>query len=255
MLLVIAGSSHNTYSDPLALFSEHVGWIFRLLGLTARLDPVLGVHLVNVAILGFLSTHLPLSAEQRQLQTWAPSSGHSALHRISELDDLDRRTAGKGPLAWLFPGRGVFNAMSDMVLDRMLGMDKKKKKAVQENGATTAHGGRVGEVNGAEQQPLVRRGGRKDSGEPDDVVSAEEVLESALPSAEPASGQHPHAPGVPLAEVGGEGVVAERFDARQRQILRASVGHSYADAVRLEHRDEALALLGEHHVFKCEVHV
>lgn len=42
--------------------------MLRALGLTARLDPVLGVHLVNTATLNFLATHLPLTMEQRELQ-------------------------------------------------------------------------------------------------------------------------------------------------------------------------------------------
>lgn len=68
MLLILSGSSHNTFADPLALFSKSAGPMLRSLGLTARLDPVLGVHLVTLATLNFLSNHLPLTMEQRNLQ-------------------------------------------------------------------------------------------------------------------------------------------------------------------------------------------
>jgi platelet-activating factor acetylhydrolase len=274
MFLVIAGSSHNTFADPLALFSEHVGWALRALGLTARLDPLLGIHLVNAAVLNFLSLHLPLTGDQRQLQTWAPSSGHTALDRIAELDKANAAAQGRGAglLSWLFPGRGLLYAVSDALLNRVIsvskyGEEKKKKKKnggapLKSNGKAmdktlldSAGGGEAEENNNlAEQQRSIP---------PDDLVTGEEVLESAFPSADPASGSHPHAPSRPAVVVGEkEGEAAEgvggskicRYDARQRQALRSQVGSSYADKVRDEHVDQFLALLGEEHVWKCEVY-
>lgn len=245
LMLVIAGSSHNTFSDPLPLFSEHVGWVLRALGLTARLDPVLGVHLVNASVLNFLSLHLPLTGDQRQLQTWAPSSGHNALDRIAELTKADAATSEKGLLSSLFPGRGVLNAASDAVLDIMLSTPKKPEAKIspsKENIDTSKNG--------------------RDS--PDDVVTGKEVLEAAMPSSDPASGAHPHAPsltrqasaenGASIPPAIGGATGESRFDARQRQALRSCCGSTYADEVREEHVNQFLALLGEEHVWKCEVH-
>jgi dienelactone hydrolase len=294
MLLVIAGSSHNTFADPLALFSEHVGWALRALGLTARLDPLLGIHLVNSAVLNFLSLHLPLTGDQRQLQTWAPSSGHTALDRIVELDKANNasnnaRDGGSGRgglLSGLFPGRGLLNAVSDSLLNRVLKLskhdgDKAKKEKKKEHdgkeaskeknkGNTSGGGnGESGQLNGngtngtsdSEQKEVE---GDEESG-PDDLITGEEMLESALPSADPASGRHPHAPSRPSGAInkkeGNEDVEEDeavaagvRYDDRQRQALRSQVGSSYADEVRAEHVDQFLALLGEEHVWKCEVY-
>jgi len=255
MLLIISGSSHNTFADHLALFGENVGWVLRALGLTARLDPVLGIHLVNIAVLNFLSTHLPLAAEQRQLQTWVPSNGGGALDRIAELamgDAGGKGRGARGPLSFLFPGRGVLNAIADNILDHILRSDVRTRKSCDKpvNKVEDARD-RAGEDSKVEEE---RNG---DKPWPLDVVTGEEMLESALPSAFPASGMPPHAPGSPSADyrTAASRVDESRFDARQRQVLRAGLGNTYADAVKQEHTDEVVALLGEVHVFKCEVHV
>jgi hypothetical protein len=84
------------------------------------------------------------------------------------------------------------------------------------------------------------------------VVTGAEILESALPSGGVASGAPAPAPSAaPAANGSGH---AARLDARQMQALRTRVGSQYADALRGEHVEEYLALLGEEHVFKCEVH-
>jgi hypothetical protein len=255
MLLVISGSSHNSFSDPLALFSDHVGWALRALGLTARLDPLLGIHLVNASVLNFLSLHLPLTGDQRQLQTWAPSSGHTALDRIAELDKANAAAAERGRasglLSWLFPDRGLLNAISDAMLNRVISVSKhsdenKKKK---KSSAINKENGNEGDEIKIENE--------QDESVPDDVVTGKEVLESALPSADPASGPHPHAPSmptVPRREGEEEARGQHRYDTRQRQALRSQVGSSYADEVRSEHVDQFLALLGEEHVWKCQVY-
>lgn len=259
MLLVIAGSSHNTFADPLPLFSGHVGWALRALGLSARLDPVLGIHLVNAAILNFLSLHLPLTGDQRQLQTWTPSSGHSALDRIAELDRADKisfaaRENGikfgpftvPQPLKSLFPGRGLLYAISDTLLDSFLWSKDKGKDRGKGKGK-----------DGAQRSLEVP---------PEDVLSGEEVLETAFPSAEPSLGLHPHAPGSPIRGLpGSQGKGFEDskltheseekmcMDARQRHLLQARLGTMFSDAVKQEHVDQMLALLGEDHVFKCTI--
>jgi hypothetical protein len=270
MMLVIAGSSHNTFADPLALFSEHVGWALRALGLTARLDPLLGIHLVNAAVLNFLSLHLPLTGDQRQLQTWAPSSGHTALDRIAELDKANNAAAAArggrsaGLLSWLFPGRGLLNAISDALLNRVMSVSKysdEKKKKKHEADTTYAGNGAGGSgQNGNNEKNIEDKDEEKEEEAPDDVVTGEEMLETALPSANPASGPHPHAPSLPTTGISMQNeeeqqrVGEQRFDLRQRQALRSQVGSSYADEVRAEHVDQFIALLGEEHVWKCEVH-
>lgn len=273
MLLVIAGSSHNTFADPLALFSEHVGWALRALGLTARLDPLLGIHLVNASVLNFLSLHLPLTGDQRQLQTWAPSSGHTALDRIAELDKANNAPAargrGVGLLSWLFPGRGLLNAISDAMLNRVISVSKyseEKKMKKKNRGALELNGKAIEKTiinsdNGGEEVEENNKLEQQGSMPPDDLVTGEEVLESALPSADPASGPHPHAPSRPPVGFGEEeavlpagGSTIYRYDTGQRQALRSQVGSSYADVVRAEHADQFLALLGEEHVWKCEVY-
>lgn len=50
----LAGTSHNSYADALPMFSRQTGWLLGWLGLTARLDPVLGVNLSVTAVLQFL---------------------------------------------------------------------------------------------------------------------------------------------------------------------------------------------------------
>ena len=41
-------------ADALPLFGQQTGWLLERLGLTARLDPVLGIHLCTTAVLNFL---------------------------------------------------------------------------------------------------------------------------------------------------------------------------------------------------------
>lgn len=64
-------------ADPLALFSQHLGWLLEKLGLASRLDPELGIHLTSTAALNFLATHLPLSPAQRAMQVRCALAGGS----------------------------------------------------------------------------------------------------------------------------------------------------------------------------------
>ncbi|KAI8114257.1 hypothetical protein M9434_002383 [Picochlorum sp. BPE23] len=120
LFLAISGSSHNTFADPLPLFSENFDCIFRLLGLTARLDAMVGIHLVNLAILNFLSTHLPLNCNQRQLQSWSPSSSHKALSFIWRRHHDNTSESPRGLFWFMHKGKGILNAWSDKLLDQII---------------------------------------------------------------------------------------------------------------------------------------
>ena len=103
------------------------------------------------------------------------------------------------------------------------------------------------------------------------MLTAAEALESALPSAHPASGPHPFAPSQepPLEagdmqeedgsrEVGelkmGEAEPVEAGAEAEAAALLASVGTAYSDVVRPGEAAAVRALLGAEHIFKCEVH-
>lgn len=269
LLLVLAGSSHNTFVDPLALFSEHVGWVLRMLGLTARLDPLLGMYLVNISMLSFLSTHLPLTKSQRAAQTWSPASAvHPGLDQISRLDSILTRvdpSAGengnglgvsKGMLSWLFPGRGLIYGISDFFMDLVLESSIRKER----------------KKNSAESLPSATD--KESSDELDDVVSGTELLESVMPSAEPAAGAHPHAPGRSLVGEHGGGMTLRKRKmdnvggssgggdtgrggggTRSVAQLQSLVGARYDERVQEDAVEMYLALLGEEHVYICESHV
>ena len=100
--LVLAGTSHNSFADALPLFSSQIGWLLDRLGLSARLDPVLGVHLSTAASLAFLATHLPLSPSQRALQSWQPARAGCALAAAVRARDMADR--GERP-------RGLFSGL------------------------------------------------------------------------------------------------------------------------------------------------
>lgn len=250
LLLVIAGSSHNTFADPLPLFSKHVGWLFRLLGMTARLDPVLGAHLVNISCLNFLSNHLPLSTEQRDLQSWAPSvaTDKSALSRIRILKKSEEITySSKFSIADSI--RKLICSVSDYVLDRVLSASWSSRNVTTPPSANES-AGTVSES-------------------PHDLITASELLESSLPSSEPSLGCHPHAPGQPAihypyrastkAELPSsnkeniEGSSCEQRDWRQLGAFERSIGFQYTNRVRREHVEGYRYLLGSESIFKCEV--
>lgn len=236
MLLVIAGSSHNTFADLLPLFSEHVEWVFHLLGMSARLDPVLGAHMVNLACLNFLSNHLPLSLEQRELQTWTPSvsTSESALEQVRRLKKLDQN--GKsGIFSWLFPGRGLLYTISDYLLDRLL------------------------ETIGQESKSL----GNKNPSQNNDFISTAEVMESSMPSAEPSLGYHPHAPSQCMTEFhhkpeeGSSESVMSASNSRivagiENITIRNSIGKRYSNCIKEDQIEEYQYLLGCDAIFKCE---
>ena len=93
------------------------------------------------------------------------------------------------------------------------------------------------------------------------MVTGAEAVEAALPSADPASGPHPHAPsaphadhatangGVPDASGAAEGGPA--LSPRRRAALRAGVNRRYSGAVEAGEVEEMHALLGSEHIFKC----
>ncbi|KAI7836449.1 hypothetical protein COHA_009666 [Chlorella ohadii] len=255
MLLSIAGSSHNTFADFLPLFGQKTGWLLERLGLSARLDPLLGIHLSCTALLHFLSLHLPLTKEQREAQNWEPAKGHLALDAIKARDAADAAGASpaSGPLSWLFPGRGLMLGVSDFLIDLLL-----PKR------------GTFRPVSGGGPPPGLAKAAPTGNGaeEPDDVVTGAEAAEAALPSAGPASGPHPHAPSKVLAAAGaagnaagaagGEGAAVGQLagpavvlGAEQRAELRAGVNKRYSAAVQAAEVEEMHALLGSEHIFIC----
>lgn len=96
--------------------------------------------------------------------------------------------------------------------------------------------------------------------EPADVATGVEAAEAVLPSAEPASGPHPHAPSATVSgprlsgglEPPPAGLEAPLSKARVAA-LRAGVNQRYSGVVEAVEAEEMHALLGSHHIFKCRV--
>ena len=92
-------------------------------------------------------------------------------------------------------------------------------------------------------------------------MTGAEAAEAALPSADPASGPHPHAPSEALphggeqqAAAGGEGAavgLAVALAPERRAALRAGVNSRYSAAVEAHEAEEMHALLGSEHIFIC----
>ncbi|GAB4817857.1 hypothetical protein N2152v2_004903 [Parachlorella kessleri] len=243
LLLVVSGSSHNTFADPLALFSERLSWLVRKLRMKPRLDPILGIYLINATVLNFLSTHLPLKPEQRAMQSWRLGETHSVFDRIRERTEANRVTPSD---------RNPMTAASDFVVDQALRSNSAENRA-----------SRAGAKGKASQG-----NGDGENGGPEDFLTGIEVLEAAMPSAEPASGTHPHAPSRPISPVAGEageerqgpaavaaagGAVNGLAVGRGAEVL-AVVGKWYSPRVEEGEKEQYAALLGSEHIFKCEVH-
>ncbi|KAL4420912.1 hypothetical protein ABPG77_001253 [Micractinium sp. CCAP 211/92] len=263
MLLCIAGSSHNTFADVLALFGQQAGWLLERLGLSARLDPVLGMHLCTTAMLAFLSQHLPLTKQQRSVQNWEPSKRASAPRwaAIRQRDVADSREEASGPLSWAFPGRGLLLGVSDYAMDRIL----PRPTAFRQVGPATHALTQAPEaVLCSRQLELeLNLGLELCSYEgPDDVVTSSEAAETAMPSASPASGAHPHAPGSPAGgprlaaglQAAHDAAAGRPMPEAQRQQLLAGLNRRYSEAVAQAEAEEMTVLLGAQHVFKCTVH-
>lgn len=260
MLLCIAGSSHNTFADVLALFGQKAGWLLERLGLSARLDPVLGMHLCTTATLAFLSLHLPLSEQQRAAQNWEPGKPGSAPRwaAIQQRDVADGCEEADGPLSWAFPGRGLLLGVSDYAMDRVLPRPTAFRQVQPD--AAAAHAAKIAAAD--RSAAAGTENGKSEDEGPDDVVTSAEAAETALPSASPASGAHPHAPGAPT---GGPpltaGLQAEHDaaaghplpEAQRRQLL-AGLNRRYRETVQQSEAEEMTALLGAQHLFKCTVH-
>lgn len=220
LFLSFSGSSHNTFADPLPLFSEKVSWIFEMLGLTAELDPVLGIHLVNLAILNFLSLHLPLTANQRQLQTWSPSSSsHKSLEYLS-LSRSRYASVGRnrGPLWFLHKGKGLLTAISDHFLAHMLSSTVIKSRPDEQN----------------------------TNFQPDDVVTREEVRETlSLVEPEQAADAFHMSSDAAQSE-------HRHLSVEERQSVRLGLGRLFAETVQESHKKSMTALLGEENLFSCK---
>ncbi|KAL4443328.1 hypothetical protein ABPG75_011065 [Micractinium tetrahymenae] len=260
MLLCIAGSSHNTFADVLALFGQQAGWLLERLGLSARLDPVLGMHLCTTAMLAFLSLHLPLSAQQRAAQNWEHSKPSSAPRwaAIRQRDVADSHGESDGPLSGLFSGRGLLLGLSDFALDKILPRPTAFRQVPP--AAAAAQAAKIAAADksaaGAEQN-----GESEDRG-PDDVVTGAEAAEAALPSASPASGTHPHAPGAPAGprpltaglQAAHDAAAGRPLPEAQRAKVLAGLNSRYSAVVEEGEAAEMTALLGPQHLFKCTVH-
>lgn len=90
-----------------------------------------------------------------------------------------------------------------------------------------------------------------------------------MPSANPASGPHPHAPGAPTGGphltgalqpskglvgapgASGRGGVDGHLSEARRAELRAQLNTRYCSTVQAGEADELEALLGREHIFKC----
>lgn len=67
------------------------GWVLARLGLSAELDPVLGMDLVNTATLSFLAAHVPLGTGAAREQNWAPAAGGALLAPHAPAADKPQR--------------------------------------------------------------------------------------------------------------------------------------------------------------------
>lgn len=98
---------------------------------------------------------------------------------------------------------------------------------------------------------------KHDRNGPEDVATATEAMEALLPSAEPASGRHPHAPGRPTdapdpSPTGLAGGV-EPLERGRRKALLAELGGRYSATIEKPRElEELVALLGEQHIFQLE---
>ena len=82
-----------------------------------------------------------------------------------------------------------------------------------------------------------------------------EAAEAALPSGDPASGPHPHAPSEAHAAANGTNDVAgdKGLTAARKAALRAGVNTRHSAAIGAGEVAEVHALLGSEHIFKCLV--
>jgi hypothetical protein len=117
-------------------------------------------------------------------------------------------------------------------------------------------GGADGRAKGPGQNGAA--GARKDGqDDPGDVMTSAEAAEAALPSGDPASGPHPHAPGAPShAFAQANGAAAASKDASpsagELEAVRAALNQRYSGAVEGREVAEMHALLGSQHIFICK---
>eukprot|EP00891_Asterochloris_glomerata_P008480 jgi/Astpho2/8480/fgenesh1_pg.00125_%23_4_t len=67
VLLVLKGSSHDSFTDVMPLFAKRFSWLLKKIGFSGDMEPVLGLNLITRSMLAFLNRHLPLTPDQRQL--------------------------------------------------------------------------------------------------------------------------------------------------------------------------------------------
>lgn len=173
----------------------------------------------------------------------------------------------------LFPGRGLLVGLSDYLMDRLIPQPASFRQVAPPPPPTTAHpagagaadGGGGGRCKGAAVAAPAGQGSETEAEEAlDDVVSGREAAEAALPSADPASGPHPHAPSAPAAAdrppltgallpSTAPGGLRAPLPAAKRAALRAALNTRYADAVEPGEVEAMHALLGSEHIFRCLV--
>ena len=158
-------------------------------------------------------------------------------------------------------GRGLLESMSDYVLNKLL---PKPVASLAAGGPATPAAAPAGTASAAAQQPLLQKQGAASGAasvapagapeEPDDVLTGVEAAEAALPSADPASGLHPHAPGAAAAAAAVTAAAeqaAPQLTDKARAALRAGVNARYSGTVEAGEVQEMHALLGSPHIFKC----
>ena len=246
LLFVLKGTSHNSFADPLPLFEQAVGWLLKLLGITARLDPVLGIHLLSTVMLAFLSAQLPLSQQQRELQNWTPGDGGGPLALAVKKEAETMKLVQVGLEEEESTGDGDGNNT------------KKKKKKRQHH---TGGRGLLYSVSDYILDSVLAKRGDGGSGpskttDNDDLVTGEELLETVMPSEQgPEYDNDTNGGGGGGGEKEGEGEEEGgiRLSEERRAALRASAGKiQLRGRIRGEEDIEYLAaLIGEHHVFNA----
>ncbi|KAK2077072.1 hypothetical protein QBZ16_004705 [Prototheca wickerhamii] len=163
LLLVLDGTSHNSFADPLPLFGRVAGWVLRKLGLESELDPVRGMGLILTASLAFMVEHLPLGDGIQAAQSWRlDESGRSALV------DGPASPAKPGLLSGVTKGKGLVVALGDMFLSSAIGKGGRARESEAEDKKTDAP---------RPDQPLEAQ-----RAPPPDAITGEELAETVLPT-------------------------------------------------------------------------
>lgn len=168
-------------------------------------------------------------------QSWEPSKEFGALKRIQEAANH----TSNGLLQWLWPGGlDIINTLSDWALNRLL--DRTPPRKSFNNGVKALH------ETDANQDP-------------NDVVAGIDILETVMPSSNPASGPRPHAPSQPTTSYKhSEQSICHKRSITEQEIdtaRLANIGGVYNEVVKEEEVADFEALLGKFNIFKCEAYL